>query len=117
MVEDCNYKKISYKGFTLIEIVVVIGVLAVLAGVAVATFSGYVEMAREAVCKANCLGLERMYEGYLELEGLEHSDVVFQQFLKEYGKEICPCRGEISYLDGKVRCSVHDEDEGDVPFL
>lgn len=43
MVGDYKGKEICGKGFTLIEVVVVIGILAVLAGVTVAAFVGYVE--------------------------------------------------------------------------
>ena len=61
---------------------------------------------------------KRMYGVYLELENIEHTDMVFEQFLQENGKEICPGHGVVTYVDGKVKCSVHTkEDDGDIPFL
>ncbi len=86
------------------------------------TYGGYIKKAKEEVCKGNCLQVERDYEMYLEEEGIEHSEVAFEQFLEGYGKKLCPEYGEINYVDGKVKCSVHSEvddesDEGDVPFL
>jgi hypothetical protein len=73
----------------------------------------------------NTLQLERMYETHLTLETIEHSDTTFTQFLQKYGEKICPDHGDITYVDGKVECSVHyrddgkenDDDDGSVPFL
>jgi hypothetical protein len=54
---------------------------------------------------------------------LEHSDVVFDQYLQGIDGNICPVGGEISYVDGKVKCSLHPRDidsgveEENVPFL
>ncbi len=49
---------------------------------------------------------------------------VFSKKLRLYKDEICPELGEITFVDGEVRCSVHshgkmDEEEVDegVPFL
>ncbi|WP_197246731.1 hypothetical protein [Cytobacillus firmus] len=58
------------------------------------------------------------------MDGTEHSDVVFIQFLMGFGENVCPLDGEIRYVDGGVRCSIHSEsaddegeDEEDEPFL
>jgi len=85
---------------------------------------GYVGEAIEKVCKVNCVQVERMYEMYLGMGNIEHMDVGFEEFLQENGKDICPEHGVITYVEGKVQCSVHvDEDDsdgdgdGDVPYL
>lgn len=89
---------------------------------------GYVYKAEKEVCKVNCLQLEQMYETYLVLEGIDHSDSVFNSYIHEKGMGICPDHGGITYMNGKVECSLHsiddsdedgenNEDEGDVPFL
>lgn len=108
------------KGFMLVELIVVISIIGILAAIAVPAYGAYVEKAKEEVCKGNCLQVERMYEMHLEIEGIEHSDTVFEQFLMEYGKDICPGHGVITYVEGKVKCSVHtveDDNDGEVPFL
>lgn len=113
------------KGFTLIEIIVVISILALLAAVAVPAYTGYIRKAKEKVCNVNCLQIERMYETYLGTEGIEHSDIVFEEFLQEQGKIVCPEHGVITYVDGNVCCSKHSKEDkhkdeeggGDVPFL
>jgi hypothetical protein len=58
-----------------------------------------------------------MYEVYLELESIEHTYAVFEKFLQENGDNICPEHGAVTYVDGKVKYSVHTEEDDDVPFL
>lgn len=41
-------KKLNRKGFTLVELIVVIAILAILAGVAIPVYSGYIQKANEA---------------------------------------------------------------------
>lgn len=65
---------------------------------------------------------EKMYEAYLCEEGKEHSGIIFNQYIQENGKRICPGDGVVVYEGGKVRCSLHlldegDGGEGDVPYL
>ena len=109
-------RRLDKNGFTIIEMIVVISIIAILGAIAIPSFIGYTEKAKKEVCKVNCLELERMYETYLTMEGIEHSEAVFAQYLHEYGGNICPGHGEIDYVDGKVRCSVHSK-ENNVPFL
>lgn len=60
------------------------------------------------------------------MEDVEHSEVLFGRYLTQFGSEVCPVGGEISYSDGHVDCSVHGEeveeeedsgDDGGVPYL
>jgi prepilin-type N-terminal cleavage/methylation domain-containing protein len=121
-------KRVNCKGFTLVEVMAVIAILGIIAGIAVLNVVGTIDKSKEEVCYVNLSQLERMYESYLALEGIEHSDLVFVQSLHDFGEDICPEHGDISYVYGKVRCSVHprdveiedseeeEQDEG-VPFL
>jgi competence protein ComGC len=120
-----NIKKLN-SGTNLIEVTVVIAIIAILVSLAVLGFTFYVEKAKKEVCNANCIQLEKMYHTYLIMEEKENSEIAFSQYLKEYDKKICPGRGEVNYVDGKIQCSVHarnedgesnDEDEEEVPFL
>ena len=86
----------------LVELIVVIAILGIIVAIAVPGYLKYVNKAKEEVCNVNCLQLEKMYEMYLEMEVLEHSETLFQQFLDEYEKEICPSDGVITYIDGEV---------------
>jgi hypothetical protein len=53
---------------------------------------------------------------------MDHSDAMFNEFLTEFGSELCPVGGVVTYTDGHVECSVHGEeedsgDDGGVPYL
>lgn len=87
-------------------------------------YKGYAEKTTQQVCNANCLQLERMYHIYLLMENKEHTNNVFDEFLQKHEGTICPANGDIKYVNGKVRCMLHSEDEangsnddGSVPFL
>lgn len=79
-------------------------------------YGKYIKDAKEKVCSANCVQVERIYEIYLETEDIEHTEGVFEEFLKVYGKDLCPQHGVLIYVDGRVKCSEHTE-EDEVPFL
>jgi prepilin-type N-terminal cleavage/methylation domain-containing protein len=118
--------QLNNKGLTLIEILAVISILGILAAIAVPTYLGYIGKVEKEVCYANSLELERMYHGYMDLEGLEHTDALFLQYIQEQSVEVCPSEGIISYIEGKVSCSIHprgseskdeDGDDTSVPYL
>lgn len=82
------------------------------------------------MCNRNMKQLEKMYNTYLLTEAdVEHTNVLFAEYLREYGEEICPNDGDIIYLEGNVQCNlysnhnkkgdndVEEEDDGWVPFL
>ena len=102
---------------------VAITVIGILAAIAVPSYIGHVENAKEEVCDTNVVQLERMYEAHLTLENKNHTEDIFDHYLQEYGRDICPENGDIYYVGGEVRCGVHseegesdDEDES-IPFL
>lgn len=112
-------------GFTLIEVIVVIAVLGILAGIAVPRFMGYKVLAAQRVCETNRSSAERLYTAFQADE--INAGVTFDQFLLENFDEFCPEGGTISYVDGKVLCGLHSEIEdpsddeeppgGEVPWL
>ena len=58
----------SHKGFTLVELLVVIGIIAILAGVMLGTFGGSTDSAASARCLANMKNLATACQTY----GMEH---------------------------------------------
>ena len=104
----------------LIELSIIISIIGILFAIATPAYSRYVKKVKEEVCKVNCEQVERAYEAYLVLENIENSGVVFEEFMKEYGINLCPEHGIVTYVDGSVKCSVHTKDESEddeVPFL
>lgn len=109
------------KGFTLIEIIVVVSILGILAVIAIPRLSGFIDNVNREVCNYNCRNIERSYQLHLMEEGIGYSDLHFTEFLEETDQLICPKNGHISYKDGKAECNVHnideDEDDEEVPYL
>ena len=52
------------KGFTLIELIVVVGIICILAGILIASFSGGIESARSAKCLTNMRNLAAACQTY-----------------------------------------------------
>lgn len=110
-------KKGRQKGFTLIELVILIAILGILATIAMPYFIGYIEKVKTEICNINCLELEKQYNIYLEIEVRDHSELVFNQFIDEYDK-ICPKGGEVTYAERKFKCKIHSSnEEDDVPYI
>lgn len=118
--------KLDNKGFTLVEAIVMIAFLGILAGITVPKLLSIKEKTEKEVCKVNCLQVEKIYHAYLIMQDIEHTEAVFEKFLREYDERICTDKGIARYVDGKVRCNVHteendvesnDKDDGSVPFL
>ncbi|MDD4835333.1 MAG: type II secretion system protein [Lutispora sp.] len=114
-------------GFTLVELIVAIAILGIITAVAVLRLTGFKSKAEESVCAANRKTVERMYFAFLVENDID-GESVFDQFLIENFKEVCPAGGTITYEEGNVKCSLHkdlgdeneDEDEppeDEVPWL
>jgi len=106
------------KGFSLVELLIVIAIISILLAIGIPSFRGYIKTARDVVCRTNCHSLERMYKVYLD--DVLHSDYMFIQFKEGFGKDICPDNGVITYENEEVKCIIHNDDgneEDDVPYI
>jgi prepilin-type N-terminal cleavage/methylation domain-containing protein len=103
-------------GFTLVELIVVVAILAILAGIATHRLTGFQEKAREAVCRTNRQQQARLNlldevngtpqaGSEIEINGAIDPDVVPDQF-----EGTCPGGGVISIVNGLFLCSIHPDE-------
>lgn len=98
------------RGITLIELIVVLAILGIISAIAVPRFSGYTTLAKKRICITNLAQIDRLYSAFLAMEGKDHTDILFNQYIMENGSDLCPEGGFISYVDGHVLCSIHADD-------
>ncbi len=122
IIKNIKQKKYN-EGFTLIELITVITIMGIISAVLVPSFLGITRRVKKRVCDINSLGCEEMYGLYLHEKERDHSKTMFDRYVQEQGKDICPDGGAITYTDGKVGCGTHqegndkDDDKEDVPYL
>ncbi|MEG3059095.1 competence type IV pilus major pilin ComGC [Anaerorhabdus sp.] len=109
-----NRKK---KGFTLIELIVVIAILAVLGLLIVPQISGYIDATQATTCQNNRKLVERAItvaeakSGKTETFTTPEQVAAIKDSLYDGGK-ICPKEGTITITGHKVTCSIHKEETG-----
>lgn len=113
----------SKKGFTLIELIIVIAIMGILAAIIIPTYTGYTEKAREKACGANRGILMHEYTAWLAAgEGLVESNEGFQTHLQDYHEipMACPSDGSSLYTwdteEHTVLCPNHGKRVYDIQF-
>lgn len=107
-----KYKCIFFnkKGFTLVEIIVVLIIVAILAAVAIPVLTAYIDKAAEKACLGNRGQVARLYQASKVMD----SSQAFDSFLTEnYGVvKLCPREGTYSISGGAILCSYHTDEVG-----
>lgn len=114
-----NRKK---KGFTLIELIVVIAILAVLGLLIVPQISGYIDATQATTCQNNRKLVERAItvaeakSGKTETFTTPEQVAAIKDSLYDGGK-ICPKEGTITITGHKVTCSIHKDETSGGGFI
>lgn len=102
-------------GFTLVEVIVTLVVLAIVAAIAIPSLTGWIDESHEKICAANRASLLENFQASLALDRTylsTASDGDFQSFLNRSdlsGKLKCPSGGAYGFNGVLVTCSVHSE--------
>lgn len=101
------------KGFTLIELIVVIAILAILTGLIIPAFSGYTSSAEKVTCQANRRSLKTEVTAAYVSGKYPSLASAFSAFYGE-NTHLCPEGGTYTWSgdenDGNVICSIHGGD-------
>lgn len=104
------------KGFTLIEMIIVIVIIAVLLAIMVPTITGYLENSRLTACKANRKSAQEYCES---CRTLYHNELTLAEIFElpevktEISKYTCPSNGKFYVKDKSILCTVHDKIDPD----
>lgn len=96
--------RLSGKGFTLIELIIVIAILSILALIGLPMYSQYREDAEKRMASSNCTVIGRAVEAYVAKTGGETpTDTDLEPYLNSLAREAL-LSGEYAYavVDGEV---------------
>lgn len=116
------------KGFTLIELIVVIAILGILALFLIPSFIGYATDAKESICNSTLTSIQRAYQFQLAKQESDEKQSLLEKVMNNEFNDFssipsCPSGG-IYYMinDGlegkaafKVVCSEHSNELGKIP--
>jgi len=108
------------KGFTLLELLVVIGLIIIVFSKTTPVFANVIDNAKIRICEYNCKIVEREYEKYLLEKEVDHNELVFNEFLMTNQFNQCPSGGSYTYLELTIKCDFHDvieQGEEEVPYI
>lgn len=116
------------KGFTLIELIVVIAILGILALLLVPSFIGYATDAKQSICNSTLTSIQRAYQFQLAKQESDENQSLLEKVMNNEFNDFssipsCPSGGIYTVInDGlegkaafKVVCSEHSNELGKIP--
>ncbi|NLW70415.1 MAG: prepilin-type N-terminal cleavage/methylation domain-containing protein [Eubacteriaceae bacterium] len=101
------------RGFTLVEVIVVLVIIAILISISIPVFAGIFTRARETACAANRRTLQTVLTMEFAIGG---GGAVEEYYQSSEGKNVCPSGGVVTYElkngEVKIKCSIHALEEG-----
>lgn len=124
----CKSKEREYnKGFTMVELIVVIVIILVLAAVLVPSLLRYIGKSQEAVCRQNRASLYTEISSAFAIGDYDSLEDAFDGLYSEDRKDFCPTGGYYVFdpnidefgdiFSGEILCSEHDGKNGTDKFI
>ena len=103
----------NLKGFTIMELMIVIVIIGILIAIAVPAYNNFTARAREAACRSNMRTLESADGMYFAETGSHATTAAYTTELDDYLDNVadilCPDSGDYEFdVDGNVTCTEHD---------
>ena len=103
--------RLSLTGFTLVELLIVVAIIALLVSIALPNFARARDNARHNICLNNLRLMAHSAEEYITINDLVETVVCTEaqigSFIKGEKIPFCPAAGTYSFGAGTVTCSTH----------
>ena len=104
-------KILNKKGFTLIEVIIVLAIIAILTSVSMPSFGGYIDKSKAIICSNNISTMNRLFKTYKAENPACTLEDAFAgscgELSENFANMKCPSGGTYSVSGGVIVCSAH----------